>query len=486
MGFPKGFLWGGALAANQCEGAYLEDGKGLSMADVITGGSVKHPRMFAPRLKEEYYYPSHEAIDFYHHYQEDIALFAEMGFKVLRLSINWTRIFPTGEEETPNEAGLAFYDKVFDQCLKYGIEPLVTLCHYEIPWNLAVKYHGFHNRKVIDFFLKYVRTCFERYKDKVKYWLTFNEINCSTMPTGGLSGLGLVQEADLKRIEPCSTEELLDVPQERYEALHNQFVASALAVQEGHRINPEFQIGCMLCHITWYPHTCNPKDVLACQQKDHLFNDFCGDVMVRGSYPDYIFPYFKKNGIDTSFLTEEDQEILKKGTVDMYTFSYYMTNCVTVDPRVEQVGGNLIGGARNPYLKLSEWGWQIDPDGLRYTLNLLHDRYPDTPLMVVENGFGGIDQVEKDGSIHDPYRIDYLRRHIRAMKEAVEDGVPLMGYTSWGPIDIVSAGTGEMHKRYGYIYVDRHDDGTGDGRRICKDSFYWYQNVIRTNGEELD
>lgn len=485
MSFPKNFLWGGALAANQCEGAYLEDGKGLSTADVITGGSVNHPRMFAPNIKEEYYYPSHEAIDFYHHYKEDIALFAEMGFKVLRLSINWTRIFPNGDDKTPNEAGLKFYDNVFDECHKYGIEPLVTLCHYEIPWNLAVKYHGFHNRKVIKFFLNYAVTCFERYKDKVKYWLTFNEINCSAMPAGALSGLALVQEEDLKRTEPFCLDGLKDVPQERYEALHNQFVASALAVQEGHRINPDFMIGCMLCHITWYPHTCNPKDILACQQKDHLFNDFCGDVMVRGAYPDYMMPYFKKNNIDTSFITEGDKEILKKGTVDMYTFSYYMTNCVTVDPRVEQVGGNLIGGARNPYLKLSDWGWQVDPDGLRYTLNLLHDRYPNIPLMVVENGFGGVDKVEKDGAIHDPYRIDYLKKHISAMKEAVEEGVPLIGYTSWGPIDIVSAGTGEMYKRYGYIYVDRHDDGTGTFARRPKDSFYWYKKVIETNGEFL-
>ncbi|GMA08674.1 beta-glucosidase [Tetragenococcus halophilus subsp. flandriensis] len=486
MSFPKGFLWGGAVAANQSEGAYNVDGKGLSTADMITGGTVDRPRMFSPNLIEGAYYPSHQAIDMYHHYKEDIALFAEMGFKILRISINWTRIFPNGDDPEPNEKGLQFYDDLFDECKKYGIEPLVTLCHYEIPWNIVTKYKGFYSRKTIDLFLKYAKTCFNRYKGKVKYWLTFNEINIGTMPDGGLNGMGLVQEEDLKRSEPCSTEELKDVPQERYEALHNQFVASALAVKEAHKINSEFMVGCMICHITWYPLTPNPKDMLAFQQKDRLFNDFCGDVMVRGSYPNYIYPYFKEQGIDTSFITEEDKEILLSGTVDMYTFSYYMTNCVSTDPDVEQVGGNLIGGAKNPYLELSDWGWQIDPDGLRYTLNLLHDRYPEVPLMVVENGFGGIDEIDEDGSIHDPYRIDYLREHIQAMKGAIKDGAPLIGYTSWGPIDIVSAGTGQMHKRYGYIYVDRHDNGTGDFTRSRKDSFYWYKKVIETNGETLD
>lgn len=486
MSFPKKFMWGGAIAANQCEGAYRTDGKGLSTADMITGGSVNKPRMFTPTIIEDTYYPSHTAIDFYNNFKEDIALFGEMGFKVLRISINWTRIFPNGDDIEPNEKGLKFYDEVFDECHKYGIEPLVTLCHYEIPWNIVTKYKGFYSRKTIDLFVRYATTCFERYKDKVKYWITFNEINCGVMPTGGLSGLGLIQNEDLNRNEPCSVEDLIDVPQERYEALHNQFVASAIAVKEGHRINPNFIIGCMICHITWYPHTCNPKDILACQEKDHIFNDFCGDVMVRGEYPNYIFPYFEKNNIDYSFITDEDKKIIKEGKVDMYTFSYYMTNCVTVDPNVEKVGGNLIGGAKNPYLKLSDWGWQIDPDGLHYTLNLLHDRYPHIPLMVVENGFGAVDKVEEDGSIHDKYRIDYLREHIKAMREAIDEGVPLIGYTTWGPIDIVSAGTGEMYKRYGFIYVNRHDDGTGNFSRRCKDSFYWYKKVIESNGKYLD
>jgi len=483
--FPKDFLWGGAIAANQSEGAYLEDGKKPSTADMIVGGKKDVPRRFSPKIIKDAYYPSHEAIDFYHHYKEDIALFSEMGFKILRISINWTRIFPNGDEETPNESGLAFYDAVFDECKKHGIEPLVTLCHYEIPWNLAKKYKGFYSKKTIDFFVKYAVTCFNRYKDKVKYWLTFNEINCATIPEGGFNGLGLIQEEDLKRDEPIAMDELLDKPQERFEALHNQFVASTLAVIKSHEINENFIIGCMINRITWYPYSPNPKDILACQQRDRIFNDFSGDVMVRGEYPPYIYSYFDENGVDYSFITKEDEQILAKGKVDMYTFSYYMTNCVTIDPTVERVGGNITGGARNPYLPLSEWGWHIDPKGLRYTLNLITDRYPNTPIMVVENGFGGIDQVENDGSIHDLDRIDYLRNHIVAMRKAIEQGAPLIGYTSWGPIDIVSVGTGQMRKRYGYIYVDRHDDGTGDFSRSKKESFYWYKNVIATNGNSL-
>ncbi|MCD7809563.1 MAG: family 1 glycosylhydrolase [Erysipelotrichaceae bacterium] len=488
MGFKEGFLWGGALAANQCEGAYLEDGKGLSVPDMLLGGDVDTPRTFCPQTVEDAFYPSHEAIDFYHHYAEDIKLFAGMGFTTLRLSINWARIFPNGDDEEPNEAGLAFYDKVFDECKKYNIEPLITLCHYEIPWAIVTKYNGFSDRRVVDLFVKYATTCFKRYKDKVKYWLTFNEINCATLGEGTapLYGLGVIDRDLLNGTEPITFDKFTDDPQVRFEALHNEFVASALAVKAGHEINPDFMIGNMICHITWYPYTCNPKDMLACQEKDSMFNDFCGDVQVRGEYPEFALNYFRKNGIDYSFITEEDKAILKEGTVDMYTFSYYMSNCVTTDPNVETTGGNLIGGAKNPYVKASDWGWQIDPDGLKYTLKKLSSRYPGTPLMVVENGFGAFDKVEEDGSIHDQYRIDYFKSHIKAMREACDDGVNLIAYTTWGPIDIVSAGTGQLAKRYGFVYVDRHDDGTGDFSRSTKDSYYWYKKCIESNGEDLD
>ena len=488
MAFPKDFLWGGAVAANQCEGAYLEDGKTLSVPDMLLGGDVNTPRTFLPVTDDTAFYPSHEAIDFYHHYKEDIKLFAEMGFKVFRLSINWSRIYPEGGDSKPNEAGLEFYDKVFDECKKYGIEPLVTLCHYEIPWWL-VKEGGFSNRAAIDQFLTYARTCFERYKDKVKYWLTFNEINIAIMHPGGLGsmyGLGLVEEEDLNSTDRIPLSDLKFDKQKIFEALHNEFVASALAVKMGHEINPNFVIGNMIAHETVYPLTCHPDDVLKAQKKDNISNNFCGDVQVRGEYPDFAWRYFEEEGIDPSFITEEDKKILKEGPVDMYTFSYYMSGTVSANPEAATTAGNMTASGKNPYLKASDWGWQIDPEGLRYTLNLLHDRYPHTPLMVVENGFGAFDKVEEDGSIHDDYRINYFRPHIEAMGEAIKDGVPLIGYTTWGPIDLVSAGTGQYAKRYGFIYVDRHDDGTGDFSRSKKDSFDWYKKVIESNGEDLD
>ena len=487
--FRKGFLWGGATAANQCEGAYLEGGKGLSVPDMLLGGDVNRPRTFCPTIEEGVFYPSHQAVDFYHHYKEDIALFGEMGFTCYRMSINWGRIFPGGDDEEPNEEGLAFYDAVFDECRKHGIEPLVTLCHYEIPWAIVTKYKGFSDRRVIDLFVKYAVTCFKRYKDKVKYWLTFNEINISLMEPrmGALYSLGIAQDSDLARTEPCTIPELENDPQMQVRALHNQFVASARAVMEGHRINPDFMIGNMICHITWYPLSPDPKDILECQKRDNFCNNLCGDVQVRGAYPSFARKFFADQGLDTSFMDDqEDLDIIRRGTVDFYTFSYYMSNCVTVRDDADQVKGNMMGGAKNPYLKASDWGWQIDPDGLRYTLNKLAGRYPGTPLMVVENGFGAFDRVEEDGSVHDDYRIAYFREHIRAMREAVKEGVPLIGYTTWGPIDLVSAGTGQYAKRYGFIYVDRHDDGTGDFSRSRKDSFYWYQRVCRSNGEEID
>ncbi len=489
MKFPENFLWGGAVAANQCEGAYLEDGKGLSVPDMLLGGDVNTPRTFLPVNDPEAFYPSHEAIDFYHHYKEDIALFAEMGFKCFRLSINWGRIYPNGDDAEPNEKGLQFYDNVFDECAKYGIQPLVTLCHYEIPWNIVTKYHGFYSRETIDLFVKYAKTCFKRYKDKVKYWLTFNEINIACMGDGGIGnlyGLGLMEDEDINATHRISFADLKSDPQKTFTALHHEFVASALTVIEGHKINPDFMIGNMIAHGTVYPLTSNPKDVLAAMNQDDYLNNFCGDVQVRGEYPDFIFRYFDEHGIDYSYITEEDKKIIKEGTVDFYTFSYYQSSCVTVDENAETTSGNMTHGAKNPYLKASDWGWQIDPDGLRYTLNQLHSRYPHTPLMVVENGLGAFDKVEEDGSIHDSYRIDYFRPHIQAMAEAIKDGVPLIGYTTWGPIDLVSAGTGQYAKRYGFIYVDRHDDGTGDFSRSKKDSFAWYKKVIASNGEDLD
>ncbi len=490
MSFPKGFLWGGAVAANQCEGAYLEDGKGLSVPDMLLGGDVNTPRTFLPVTDPNAFYPSHQAIDFYHHYKEDIALFAEMGWNVFRLSINWGRIYPNGDDAEPNEAGLAFYDSVFDECKKYNIEPLVTICHYEIPWAIVTKYHGFYSRETIDLFVKYCETIFRRYKDKVKYWLTFNEINIACMGEGGIGnlyGLGVMEEEDINATEPIKLSDLKSNRQRTYEALHNEFVASAKVVKLGHEINPDFMIGNMIAHVTAYPLTPDPKDVLACDHEENLKNNLCCDVQVRGAYPVWAKKYLKDLGVDPWFIDDEaDAAILKEGTVDFHTFSYYMSNCVTTHADAETTAGNMTHGGKNPYLKASDWGWQIDPDGLEHTLETLADRYPGLPLMVVENGFGAFDKVEEDGSIHDDYRISYFKGHIESMKKACEAGVPLIGYTTWGPIDLVSAGTGQYAKRYGFIYVDRHDDGTGDFSRSKKDSFFWYKKVCESNGEILD
>lgn len=476
--FSDNFLWGGAVAANQCEGAWDVDGKGISASDVCTGGSHTRSKRITRTLEPDTFYPSHEAIDFYHHYKEDIALFAEMGFKVFRFSIAWTRIFPTGMEETPNEEGLAFYDRVIDECRSHNIEPLITISHYEMPFTLTEKYNGWSSRECIDLFVRYAKTLFKRYKGKVKYWLTFNEINAGTMPMGGFLSLGILNEGTTDFTNQ------VDNPQNRFQGLHHQFVASALAVKAGHEIDPDCKIGCMICHITTYPMTCNPDDILEAQKRNQILNQFCGDVQVRGEYPKFMDRYFKENGLEIK-MEPGDLEIIKEGCVDYYTFSYYMSNCASADPDLEKTSGNLMGGARNPYLEASDWGWQIDPKGLRYTLNELYGRY-EIPLMVVENGLGAYDKKEEDGSIQDDYRISYLKKHIEQMREAVADGVDLMGYTPWGCIDLVSASTGEMAKRYGFIYVEKYDDGTGDLSRKKKKSFDWYKNVIETNGEVLD
>ena len=468
--FRDDFLWGGACAANQFEGAWDVDGKGPSVPDLCTNGSHTSPKWVTTAIRSDRLYPSHEAIDFYHHYEEDIALFAEMGFKTFRTSINWTRIFPTGMETEPNEKGLEFYDKVFDCCKKHGIEPLVTISHYELPYALVEKYNGWASRELIEFYMNYCKAIFERYKDKVKYWLTFNEINCGTMPMGAILETGTIRGFE------GPTDKVPDNKQERFQALHHQFVASAEAVRYAHDHYPQFKMGCMICFITSYALTCDPADEIANQKAMQISNWFCSDMHVRGEYPSYMKRYFAENNI-TIRQEPEDAAILKAGTVDFYTFSYYMSNCITTHKDADDVGGNIIAGKKNPYLKASDWGWQIDPIGLRYTLNEI--------LMVVENGLGAYDKKDADGKIHDSYRIDYLRAHIEQMAEAVKDGVDLMGYTPWGCIDLVSASTGEMAKRYGFIYVNKFDDGTGDLSREKKDSFYWYQKVIATNGEDL-
>lgn len=475
MGFPKDFLWGGATAANQFEGAYDRDGRGLANVDVIPHGEERFNVLLGRRkmldFEEGYHYPAKEGIRFYDHYKEDIKLFAEMGFKTFRMSIAWTRIFPNGDEKEPNEAGLQFYEDVFNELKKYNIEPLVTITHFDCPIHLIKEYGGWKNRKMIEFYERLVRTLFERYKGLVKYWITFNEINI--LLHAPFMGAGVV------------IEEGEDRDQILYQAAHHELVASALATKIAHEVDPENKVGCMLAGGEFYPNTPNPKDVFAAMQADRL-NYFFIDVQSRGEYPNYALKEFERKGIEIK-MEEGDLELLKNHTVDYISFSYYSSRVASADPKhLDKADANMFAGVKNPYLDESEWGWQIDPLGFRITINALYDRYQ-KPLFVVENGLGAIDEVTEDGEIIDDYRIAYLRAHIEAMRDAISiDGVPILGYTTWGPIDLVSASTGEMSKRYGFIYVDRQDDGSGTFKRMKKKSFDWYKQVIASNGEKLD
>jgi 6-phospho-beta-glucosidase len=468
--FKKDFLWGAAVAANQYEGAWNADGKGISSADCMTAGALKVPREYTDGIAEGKYYPNHEAIDFYHNYKDDIKLFAEMGLKCFRTSINWTRIFPNGDETEPNEAGLEFYDRVFDECLKYKIEPVITISHNETPYGLIKKYGSWKNRKMIDFYLRFCETIFTRYKDKVKYWMTFNEINCIVAEPHISAGIRILKEENRNQII--------------FQAAHHQLVASAKAVALGHKINPDFKIGMMMLYPQTYPDTCNPDDAIAAMNIMDLHYIF-SDVQARGYYSRKAKKYFEKNNISIQ-MEPDDEKILSLGKVDYIGFSYYMSAVASSNPERKNIGeGNIIRGLKNPYLKVSAWGWQIDPVGFRVALNNLYDRYQ-IPLFVAENGLGAADKIECDGSINDDYRIDYLRAHIEQMRKAVdEDGVDIIGYTPWSCIDLVSLGTGEMKKRYGFIYVDRDNNGKGNLTRIRKKSFYWYKKVISTNGMDL-
>ena len=456
--FREDFLWGGALAANQCEGGWNEGGRGLANSDMLPFGDQRmdvmrgdlDPRALAP----DSFYPARKGIDFYHRYKQDIELFAQMGFKCLRLSIAWSRIFPNGDDAEPNEAGLAFYDRVFDCLRAHNIEPLVTLSHYEMPYHLVEKYNGWASRELIGFFEKYCQTVFDRYQDKVKFWLTFNEINCGTQDMGNLFGTSMIQGFE----GPASA--VHTTPRARMQALHHQFVASGRVVRYAHEHYPQFKMGNMDCFILSYAATCDPADVFATQQEMNTMNWYCSDVQVRGKYPFYAKRFWAEN--DVALVMEDgDLQDIADGKVDFYTFSYYRSGTVGTHKAHEMTEGNMTFGGKNPYLESTDWGWQIDPLGLRIALNEIYARY-EIPLMVVENGMGAYDEVEEDGSIHDPYRIAYLQSHIKAMGEA----------------------TGEMRKRYGFIHVDKYDDGTGTYERRRKDSFFAYQKIIKSNGAE--
>ena len=475
--FPKDFLWGGATAANQIEGAFATDGKGLTTAEVVKKAADRQQISMGNVTKDSLRealaeqtvgdYPKRRGIDFYHQYPADIKLFAQMGFKALRISIAWARIFPNGDEKRPNKAGLKFYDNLIAEMKKYNIEPVVTLSHYEMPLGLTLKYNGWASREAVSDFTRFTQTVFERYKDKVKYWITFNEINTGAWgfhETGALED-GLTEQEKL---------------QQRYQALHHQFIASALATTQLHEMEPEDKMGCMLARMQTYPATTDPADVLATQQANDR-NLFCTDVQVRGEYPNYMNRFFAEHKIKIK-MEPGDQAVLREGKVDYLSFSYYMST-VTAAGENEDLG-NFSHGLKNKYLEETPWGWQIDPVGLRISLNELWDRYQ-VPLFIVENGIGMIEAPDSDGKIHDDYRIDYLRAHIEQMQEAIADGVKLLGYLMWGPIDLISFSTSEMSKRYGFIYVDQDDEGKGSLKRTPKDSFYWYQKVIATNGKDL-
>lgn len=484
-GFSKNFLWGGAIAASQADGAYNEGGKGLDTQDLRYFDAYwdrekrnenRNINMTSERFEaalkatEIENYPFRWAIDFYHNYKNDLALFEEMGMKIFRTSINWARIFPNGDDETPNEEGIQFYIDLFDECHRRGIKVFATILHYNIPVNLVTKYGGWKNRKTIDFYLHYVKVLFERLGRRVDYWLPFNEINASKF--NPYNGVCLIRDQEE------------DYESAIFQCVHHQFIANALTIKMAHEILPGSMVGGMIARFTTYPATCKPEDVMQMILDDNYKNYFYTDVMARGKYPAYMERYFVQNNV--KIIKEPgDDEILAANTVDFLSFSYYMSMVSTTDQEWAKASGNLVTGNKNPHLKASEWGWQIDPVGLRISLNQMYDRYQ-LPLFIAENGIGAFDKVGEDGKIHDEYRIEYLRAHIDQMKEAIIDGVDLIGYTMWGILDIISCGTIEMSKRYGVIYVDRDDRGNGTNERIKKDSFYWYRKCIESNGEDLD
>lgn len=482
--FPENFLWGGALSANQTEGNYDIDGKALTIADVFYFDPAKGVKKTTtpPVLTREIienarndldctYYPKRRGIDFYHTYKEDIALLAGMGFKAFRYSFCWSRIFPDVNQNEPCKEGLAFYDRVIDECLKYGMEPIITILHADLPIQIIDEYKGWSNRKVVDLYVHYCKTLFTHFKGRVKYWIPFNEINMDLI--NATRKMGVLKE-DHENFDESV-----------FQALHHEFLASALATQIAHEIDPNNKIGAMLAYFTTYPHTCNPLDILAAQKQDERSNLFFYDVLLRGIYPYYIQTIWKKNNWFIK-MEERDLQILKENTADFAALSYYNSMVHAHDTtKLEITGGNVTGAFKNPYLEANEWGWIVDPVGFRYTLNHIYQMYL-KPCFILENGSGFVETLDENGQLHDPYRVEYFRQHIKEMKNAIEDGVEIIGYTTWSPIDVVAASTGQMKKRYGFVYVDQDDYGHGTKKRVIKDSYYWYKKVIASNGSALD
>ncbi len=466
MAFPEGFMWGSAMAANQAEGAWNEGGKGPSVVDFLTGSREDGKRFYTEKLDLNQRYPNHDAIGFYHHYKEDIELLGKLGLKALRFSISWSRIFPEGEGK-PNEEGLRFYDHVLEELEKYQIEPIVTMSHYEMPIKLCHKYGGWRDRKLIALFVDYASILFKRYGKKVKYWIPFNEINVMLSGFASYEAGGLIFREGENKKEVC------------VQALHHQLVANAMVCQLAHQMDPEFKIGCMIAYMLKYPQTCSPNDQLMAQEYDMIQNQMPAHVQVYGEYPGEFLAYLKRNDLKLQ-MEDEDIKVLRRGTIDFYSFSYYSSFCIGAEES-EQVKGNMVMGGKNPYLKTTKWGWQTDPQGLLWILRRIRELYQ-IPIMIVENGLGAVDKVDEEGRIEDDYRIDYLREHLMRVEQAIEEGIPVIAYTNWSVLDLVSAAAGQYKKRYGLIYVDKHDDGSGTYRRILKKSYYWYKKVIENNG----
>lgn len=475
--FPKNFLWGAATSAYQVEGAALLDGKKASQQDVINEKSFEEKGFASAEI----------ASDHYHHYKEDVALMAEMGFSTYRFSISWSRVFPDGVGEV-NEKGIEFYRKLIDELLTYGIEPIVTLYHYDLPWALVEKYQGWLDRRIVADFEYYAKFVINEFKDKVKYWTTINEQSI------------IVQYWTQKCYIP---KELQSQNQLRYQINHHMNLAHATACKLVHELVPDGFVGAALGYAPIYPLTSKPEDVLAALNAHDLRNAFYLDIYFKGIYTESAMTYLQENHL-APIVELGDMDLIKDGYSDFLALNYYASECAKACPKesgkaIRYSGVNLSGKkgeisgfethpgfyemCKNPHLDTTDWDWAIDPIGLEYAFRDIYTRY-NKPLMITENGLGAFDELTPEGKVHDEYRISYLRDHIKAIKRAMEKGVEVWAYCPWSALDLLSTSNG-VKKRYGFIYVDRTDDDPKDCARIKKDSFYWYQKVIQSNGENL-
>ena len=475
MELKEDFLWGGSLSANQIEGSWNVDGKGPAIMDYVTAGSYQREREVTDDIESNKVYPSHTGIDFYHRYKDDIKLLAELGLKALRISIDWSRIFPLGDEEKPNQKGLDYYHDVIDTILSYGIEPIVTLYHFEMPIHIVKKYNSWMDRKTIDLYLHFCEVVMKSFQGKVKYWVTFNETNHMD-PQSENSDLFTYMITGLKYSKLPNPKQMIATMS------YHIILASVKAVALAHEIDKNNQVGCVFGLTAVYPRNCHPNNVMNAfleMEKDY----YQVDAMVQGKFPSYKIAEYEKLGIYLD-ITESDCEDFCKGTLDFIGINYYMSNVARYEGDDDQEE-TIFGNVQNPYLQTSDWGWAIDGVGLRYILNYTYHRYG-LPLMITENGLGAVDRKDEHHHIADDYRIQYLQTHIKEMKKAiVEDHVECIGYLTWAPIDLVSLTTGEMKKRYGFIYVDKQDDGSGDLSRYKKKSFEWFQAIIKDNAKQL-